>query len=93
MEIYDLAYLKNRVNFMVNLNKLKDAKEMVEREVEYVVERCNEGRADIGYIFYKNFGKYMSNKSCDKLHDAINSNGDEKTISAFNQFLGEDLSV
>ena len=91
-EIYDLAYLKNRVEFMVNLNKIKDAEEMVEREVAYVVKRCNEGRADIGYYFYKAFVKYMSEKSCCTLSNAINKHGDEKTVNAFNRLLNNGLS-
>ena len=92
-EIYDLAYLQSRVKFMVNLNKVKDAEEMVEREVAYVVKRCKEGRADIGYYFYKTFVKYMSEKSCYALSNAINAHGDEKTVSAFNRSLSDGLSI
>ncbi len=92
MELYDLAYLKNRVQFMIKMNEVNDAKKMIEREVDYVVTCCNDGRADIAYHFYKTFNKYLSTKAHFKLTNAINKSGNKKFISELGVLLDDSVN-
>lgn len=89
MDYYGLPYIRSHFEFMKKLNQMTDAKAYIEKQVDYFVECCNEGEADITLKFYKMFNKYLSLKSVCKLSNVINKFGDEGTIQAFNVYLDE----